>query len=242
MEEQLLDGLGAGAGLVLRNLRLTEELEDRYRELTARGLALAAARRRVVQPAATRNGALLERDIHDGAQQRLVALAINLRVARARLDPVPRCQVTPALLEGIDQIDAAASAAAVNLLDVVSGRSPLIAGAGLGAVGAELSGEPGQYLRGECGGNVRQDERDGLRVLLAEVGHDLARVGVLHEAERQIDHGLRDPVEDLRGAALADRRDEHLPGAVHTAARRRRSGQDECGELGDHGGGDLRWH
>jgi signal transduction histidine kinase len=65
-EEQLLSDLAAQAGLVLRNVRLIEELRaSRQRLVTAQD----EERRR------------LERNIHDGAQQQLVALAVKLRLA-----------------------------------------------------------------------------------------------------------------------------------------------------------------
>jgi signal transduction histidine kinase len=73
-EEHLARDLAAGAGLVLRNVRLTEELLARLDELQASRHRLVAAqdqeRRR------------LERNIHDGAQQQLVALAVKLGLAK----------------------------------------------------------------------------------------------------------------------------------------------------------------
>ncbi len=79
-EERLLAGLADQAGLVLRGVRLRAELERRRVELTARAEELGASRRRLVE---AQDGARrrLERDIHDGAQQHLVALAVNLRLA-----------------------------------------------------------------------------------------------------------------------------------------------------------------
>jgi signal transduction histidine kinase len=63
-------------------VRLRAELELRREELSARTAELSASRRRLVeaQDSARRR---LERDIHDGAQQHLVALAVNLRVAQS---------------------------------------------------------------------------------------------------------------------------------------------------------------
>ena len=66
--------LASGAGLVLRNVRLTEELLARLEELRASRQRLVAA-----QDAERRR---LERNIHDGAQQQLVALAVKVRLAR----------------------------------------------------------------------------------------------------------------------------------------------------------------
>jgi signal transduction histidine kinase len=73
-EHKLASDLASQAGLVLRNVRLTEELLHRLKELQASRQRFVAAqdqeRRR------------LERNIHDGAQQQLVALAVKIRLAR----------------------------------------------------------------------------------------------------------------------------------------------------------------
>jgi signal transduction histidine kinase len=66
-KEKLVRDLAGQAGLVLRNARLIEELR--------------ASRRRIVAAQDERAKAL-ERNIHDGAQQQLVALAIKLRLAQ----------------------------------------------------------------------------------------------------------------------------------------------------------------
>jgi signal transduction histidine kinase len=69
---KLLEDLASQAGLVLRNVRLIEELRtSRQRLVTAQD----GERRR------------LERDLHDGAQQRLVAISLVLRLARGLVDP-----------------------------------------------------------------------------------------------------------------------------------------------------------
>ena len=81
VEERLFAGLAAQAGLVLRLVGLRAELEDRHEELVARADELKASRERLIetQDAERRR---LERDIHDGAQQHLVALTVNLRLAQ----------------------------------------------------------------------------------------------------------------------------------------------------------------
>ena len=80
VEERLFAGLAGQAGLVLRGARLRAELELRGAELSARADELRASRERLVD-AQDDERRLLERDIHDGAQQHLVALAVNLRLA-----------------------------------------------------------------------------------------------------------------------------------------------------------------
>lgn len=72
-EAKLLADLAAQAGLVLRNARLTTELLERLAELRASRQRLVSA-----QDEARRR---LERNIHDGAQQQLVALKVKIRLA-----------------------------------------------------------------------------------------------------------------------------------------------------------------
>ena len=72
-DEKLIGGLAAQAGLVLRNVRLTEDLKLRLDDLKALQRRLVSA-----QDEGRRR---LERNIHDGAQQQLVALAVKLKLA-----------------------------------------------------------------------------------------------------------------------------------------------------------------
>jgi signal transduction histidine kinase len=71
----------------------TEERIDSFAELITAALAnvdareqLAASRARIVE-AADAARRRIERDLHDGAQQRLVSLALSLRVLESNLDP-----------------------------------------------------------------------------------------------------------------------------------------------------------
>ena len=88
VEERLFAGLAAQAGLVLRGAQLRAALEQRLAELSARETELRESRVRLVdaQDAARHR---LERDIHDGAQQHLVALAVNLRLAATLASSAP---------------------------------------------------------------------------------------------------------------------------------------------------------
>ncbi|HEY6680663.1 MAG TPA: GAF domain-containing sensor histidine kinase [Actinomycetota bacterium] len=71
-ESKLVDDLAAQAGLVLRNVALTEQLRMRLEELHA-------SRQRLVG-AQDEERRKIERNIHDGAQQQLVALAVKQRM------------------------------------------------------------------------------------------------------------------------------------------------------------------
>ena len=78
IEEKLLEDLANQAGLVLKNVGLTADLRARLEELRASRQRLVAAqdeeRRR------------LERNLHDGAQQNLVALKVKLGLAEMVID------------------------------------------------------------------------------------------------------------------------------------------------------------
>lgn len=80
VEERLFAGLAAQAGLVLRSAQLRAQLSARLVELSARADELHASRERLIETQDDERKRL-ERDIHDGAQQNLVALAVNLRLA-----------------------------------------------------------------------------------------------------------------------------------------------------------------
>jgi signal transduction histidine kinase len=80
-EERVLGELSRRAGLALRNLRLDSALQASLDELRRQAAQLRDSRARVVA-AADSERRRIERDIHDGAQQQLIALAANLRVAR----------------------------------------------------------------------------------------------------------------------------------------------------------------
>jgi signal transduction histidine kinase len=74
-DRTLLDQVAGGLGLALRNLQLTEDLRARVDELRE-------SRRRVVA-VQDQTRQMLERDLHDGAQQRLVALKIKVGLGAA---------------------------------------------------------------------------------------------------------------------------------------------------------------
>jgi signal transduction histidine kinase len=93
-----VDAVGAAALLGIQNERLDAELKAKVEELRAsrqRMLRVGLEERR-----------RLERDLHDGAQQRLVSMALNLRLARARMRDDPNS--ADDLLDGAaDELEAA---------------------------------------------------------------------------------------------------------------------------------------
>ena len=120
-EGKLVDDLAAQAGLVLRNVRLTEELRGNLEELRASRQRIVAA-----QDQARRG---LERNIHDGAQQQLVALTVKLRLAGLIAEKDP-----PKTRAMIDELQGEAVGALENLRDLARGiYPPLLADKGLHA-------------------------------------------------------------------------------------------------------------
>jgi signal transduction histidine kinase len=87
-EAELLDRLAEQAGLVLANARLTADLEARLAQIARQAADLRASRQRIVA-AQDEERRRLERNIHDGAQQHLVALAVKLRLAKGLLQKDP---------------------------------------------------------------------------------------------------------------------------------------------------------
>ncbi len=87
-EATLLEDLSSQAGLVLRNVALTADLEERLRQVERQARELRESRQRLVA-ASDAERRRLERNIHDGAQQHLVALAVRLGLVRtlAARDP-----------------------------------------------------------------------------------------------------------------------------------------------------------
>jgi signal transduction histidine kinase len=113
-KERLVRDLASQAGLVLRNVRLVEELRASQRRLVR---AQDQERRR------------LERNIHDGAQQQLVALSVKTRLARdlTARDPARAAEM-------LTQIDAEIQSAVDDLRDLARGiYPPLLIDKGLAA-------------------------------------------------------------------------------------------------------------
>jgi PAS domain S-box-containing protein len=91
-DQPILSEVAGGFAVVaLENQRLDAELRSSLRELSG-------SRARIIS-AADKERRRIERDLHDGAQQRLVALGIKLELARERVQQRP--DESPALLRGL---------------------------------------------------------------------------------------------------------------------------------------------
>ena len=119
VENGLLTDLAAQAGLLLRNAGLTADLRARYDDLRASRQRLVTAqdeeRRRI------------ERNLHDGAQQNLVALKVKLGLAEMLIDRDP-----PKALDTLEALKGDADEALETLRDLARGiYPPLLADQGL---------------------------------------------------------------------------------------------------------------
>jgi signal transduction histidine kinase len=140
VEGQLMSDLAAQAGLVMRNIGLTEQLRARLAELQASRLRIVAAqddqRRRI------------ERDIHDGAQQQLLAIAAKLAAAEsvAGLDHERERAL-------VAQLKAETSGALETLRELARGiYPPLLADQGLAAAVTTQAGKAPVPVEVDAGG------------------------------------------------------------------------------------------
>jgi signal transduction histidine kinase len=120
-EPQLIQAVSAAARLALENARLNAEL-------SAQLAAVKESRARIVA-AADQERRRIERDIHDGSQQRLVALAVNLRAAQRRLGEGASGEMSELLDATVEQLQAAVD----ELRELARGVHPaILTEAGLG--------------------------------------------------------------------------------------------------------------
>jgi signal transduction histidine kinase len=80
-DDRMLAELARQVGLALHNVELDSALQASLDEVRRQSHELQASRARIVA-ASDASRRRIERDLHDGAQQHLVALAVNLRLAR----------------------------------------------------------------------------------------------------------------------------------------------------------------
>jgi signal transduction histidine kinase len=110
-ERELLDAVTAAAGIALANARLQAELRARLQDLHR-------SRIRVLEAGRTERQRL-ERDLHDGAQQRLVALRLELAmIGRQLTDTTARARLEEATSE--------VSASLQELRDLARGLYPAV--------------------------------------------------------------------------------------------------------------------
>ena len=121
-EPQLVEAAGAAARLALENARLQAETR-------AQLVKVQESRQRIVA-AADEERRRIERDIHDGAQQRLVALGMQLRTAQRRLG----AEVDPEVERVLDAAVGELKGAVDELRELARGVHPaILTEEGLGA-------------------------------------------------------------------------------------------------------------
>ena len=197
-ERELLESVGAAAGMSLENARLHAELQARVEEL--RG-----SRVRVIE-AGQKERQRLERNLHDGAQQRLIALSLRLSMLEKRLLDAPEVR---------QELDAARHEIAVSLeelRDVARGIHPaVLSGHGLAVAVESLCARAPLPVHLE----IRADERLPERFEVAAyyvVSESLANVAKHAQAttarvlvERQGDRLVVEVVDDGVGGADTER-------------------------------------
>ncbi|MFL5843919.1 MAG: sensor histidine kinase [Solirubrobacteraceae bacterium] len=112
-EHLLVKAVGPALSLAMENERLAAALRARVEELRA-------SRARIVR-AGEEERQRLERDLHDGAQQRLVALALNLKLARVSMESDPQ-----GALELVDDAIAELIEATAELRELARGIHPAV--------------------------------------------------------------------------------------------------------------------
>jgi signal transduction histidine kinase len=139
-ERHLLRDLAAQAGPALRAVALGAELERRLDQITQQSAALAASRERLAA-AQVEERRRLERDIHDGAQQQLVGLAVRLQAAEEAVRAGDDGAATAALAAAHDDLDSCID----DLRELARGiYPPVLTASGLG---------PALRARARVGGN-----------------------------------------------------------------------------------------
>ena len=162
-EPELLDSVTAAAGIALENGRLNVELKARMEEL--RG-----SRSRVIE-AGQKERQRLERNLHDGAQQRLIALSLELGLLEERMGGDREASMR------LDQARREIATSLEELRDVARGIHPaVVSGHGLAVALEQLAAKAPVPVRL----NVKLERRCPERLEVAAfylVSESLANVG-----------------------------------------------------------------
>ncbi|HEV2427914.1 MAG TPA: GAF domain-containing sensor histidine kinase, partial [Acidimicrobiales bacterium] len=125
-DDRVLVDLARQVGLALHNARLDTALQSSLDELKHQADELRASRARIVA-SGDRERRRVERNLHDGAQQHLVALAVNLRLAKSLVGEDPA-----ALTEMLEQLGQDVQATIQELRELAHGiYPPLLVDGGL---------------------------------------------------------------------------------------------------------------
>ncbi len=117
-EDLTLTELSRQVGLALHNVNLDSALQSTLDEVRRQAAELRASRTRIVA-AADAERRRVERDLHDGAQQHLVALAVNIRLVKDLVGEDPE-----AAAQALDEIALEVKATVQELRDLAHGIYP----------------------------------------------------------------------------------------------------------------------
>jgi len=188
-EDRLLADLASQVGLVLKNAGLREQLLARLDEIRASRLRLVAA-----QDAERRR---IERNIHDGAQQQLVALAIKLSITESMIGTD-----TEGERELLAELREDAAGAVEELRDLARGiYPPLLASRGLAAaLEAQARKAPvPTSVTADGVGRYQQDVEAAVYFCVLEALQNVAKYAGARRAEVRLaasGHDLRFEVTD----------------------------------------------
>jgi signal transduction histidine kinase len=197
-EPELLDAVCAAAGIALENGRLHAELHARLEELKG-------SRARIVE-AAHNERQLLERNLHDGAQQRLIALSLNLSLLKERVEEDSEIRA------GIDQARREIAASLTELREIARGIHPaVVSGHGLAVALEHLAARAPLpvALRVELEGRLAESVEVAAYYVVAESLSNVAKHAQAKTARIEVvkEHGelVLEIVDDGVGGADSER-------------------------------------
>jgi PAS domain S-box-containing protein len=164
---------------------------------------LRASRARVLE-AADSERRRIERDLHDGAQQRLVALALNLRLARSRIDGPEPQSAAELLDEAIEELHAATA----ELRELARGIHPaVLTDRGLDAALKALAARSAvpAAIENSCGDDLPAPVAAAVWFVVSEALTNVARYAAATRAEVCI--------ERVEGGVAVEVRDDGAGGA-----------------------------
>jgi signal transduction histidine kinase len=216
-EPELLGAATAAAGIALENGRLQAELRARVNELRA-------SRARIVG-AGDEERRRLERNLHDGAQQRLVALGMQLRLLESRI------RTDPAAAEALVATAASELAISVDeLRELARGIHPAVLDHGLTVALESLA------ARSTVATAVSVDLLDRLPEVVEVAAYFVASEALANVAKYAQATAVTINVSRTAGAALVEVADDGVGGADDEAGSGLRGLADRVEALG----GQLR--
>ncbi|MEN3267269.1 ATP-binding protein [Pseudonocardia sp.] len=212
-DERALAEVAHRLAIVLRNRALDEALQATLADLRRSNAELQASRTRLVN-AADAERRRIERDLHDGAQQHLVALAVGLRLVRDGLQDVAPGGDTDdaaqggdgsaaeANLELLDELDHGVRESIQALRDLAHGiYPPLLRDAGLGEALRAAARRSPLAVSVQVGGLRRHPEQTEAAVYFCCL--EALQNSAKHAAGSTVTVTLEETAEELR-FAVAD--------------------------------------